>query len=177
MSPIPLQPNLHSGRIEYIPISDQDCDELLALLHHPIFNKYLCDNRDLERAFVEAMIRDRNALFAGKGIGLWLLKHRYEQSVPGFCGFYKNEVLEIVYVSHPDFQGKGLATECALRVIGYLQQGNQPEPFFAKIDLPNIASHKIARKIGMQEVCMEINSVTGGKMLVYQFNAKRSVDG
>jgi RimJ/RimL family protein N-acetyltransferase len=159
---------LLTHRLSLIPLEAKDCDKLLSILHNSTIKKFLCDNKDVEREFVENMILKSESLFEEKGIGLWFIKHLTNESILGFCGLIDNEVLELIYVIQPDFQNNGFATESVLKVIDYFRQLRLQDDVFAKIDLPNTESHVVANKIGMMEIGIEKNKVTGGVMKVYK---------
>ncbi len=79
-------------------------------------------------------------------------------------------------MKHPDFQSNGFATESSLRVIDYFNQLKLKDDIFAKIDFPNVESHVVAKKIGMKEVGVEKNLVTGGDMKLYKLELNRDLD-
>ena len=165
-----------TDRLRLVPIKIQDCDLILAMLRNDKIKKYLCDNKDIEKEFVKSIISKSESLFKEKGIGLWLIKDPVNHSIMGFCGFLNNDILELIYVIHPDFQNNGFATESSLRVIDYFNKLKLKDDIFAKIDLPNIESHLVATKIGMTEIGIEKNEVTGGDMKIYKFESNGNLD-
>ena len=171
-----MKKELLTDKLRLVPVETQDCDLILAMLSNDKIKKYLCDNKDIEKEVVESIISKSESLFEEKGIGLWLIKDQVNHSIKGFCGFLNNDVLELIYVIHPDFQNNGFATESSLRVIDYFNQLKLKDDIFAKIDLPNVESHLVANKIGMKEVGIEKNLVTGEDMKLYKLELNRDLD-
>ncbi len=171
-----MKKELLTDKLRLVPVETQDCNLILAMLHNDKIKKYLCDNKDIEKEVVESIISKSESLFEEKGIGLWLIKDPVNHSIRGFCGFLNNDVLELIYVIHPDFQNNGFATESSLRVIDYFKQLKLKDDIFAKIDLPNVESHLVANKICMKEVGIEKNVVTGGDMKLYKLELNLDLD-
>ena len=63
-----------------------------------------------------------------------------------------------------------------MKVIDYFNQLKLKDDIFAKIDLPNVESHLVASKIGMKEIGIEKNVVTGGDMKLYELELNRDLD-
>lgn len=171
-----MKRKLLTDRLRLVPVQTQDFNLIYSMLRNKKIKKYLCDNKDIEKDVVESMIRKSDSLFEEKGIGLWLIKDRVNHSVKGFCGFLNTQALELIYVIHPDSQNKGFATESTLRIIDYFNQLKLQEVIFAKIDIPNVESHLVAKKIGMKEIGIEKNEVTGGDMKLYKLNSQEHPD-
>ena len=171
-----MKRELLTSRLRLVPVETQDCDLILTMLRNDHIKKYLCDNKDIEKDVVESMIRKSDSLFAEKGIGLWLIKDQANHVTRGLGGFILSDLLELIYVIHPNFQNQGLATESCLKVIDYFKQLKLKDDIFAKIDLPNVESHWVARQIGMKEIGTEPNVVTGGEMKVYKLELNRDWD-
>jgi ribosomal-protein-alanine N-acetyltransferase len=163
-----MKKELLTNRLRLIPIEPHDSDIIFSLLRNDKIKKYLCDNRDIEKDVVKRMISSSEILFKEKGIGLWVNKNLVNHSIIGFCGFFKSDLLELIYVIHPDFQNNGFATEACSRVIEHFNQLKLNDDVFAKIDVPNIESHIVANKIGMREIGIEKNPITGGDMKLYR---------
>jgi ribosomal-protein-alanine N-acetyltransferase len=171
-----LKEELLTDRLRLVPIATQDSDAVFSLLRNPKIKKYLCDNKDIEKEFAEGIIDSSETLFTEKGIGLCLIRESATHSMVGFCGFFKNDLLELIYVVHPDFQSNGYATEACLRSIEYFNQLKLSDDVFAKIDLPNIESHVVAHKIGMRKIRMEKNPITGGDMKIYKLQLGKNLN-
>ena len=167
-----MKKELLTDRLRLVPVCPQNFKFIFSLLRNDQIKKYLCDNENIEKEVVKSIIKRNESLFEEKGIGLWLIKSPTNSSPIGFCGFIKDEVLELIYVVHPDFQNYGYATEGISKVIEYFHQLKFHDEVFAKIDKPNLASHVVATKIGLMKVGEEKNPVTGGIMKVYKLVLK-----
>lgn len=165
-----------TDRLRLVPVELQDSDLIFILLRNDKIKKYLCDNKDIEKEAVENTVSNSETLFNEKGIGLWFIKDLVNHSIIGFCGFLNSDLLELIYVIHPDFQNNGFATEATLRVIEYFNQLKLKDDIFAKIDLPNVESHVVANKVGMREVGIEKNRVTGGDMKLYRLQLREDLN-
>jgi len=165
-----MKTELLTSKLRLVPVSALDLEIIYSFLRNENIKKYLCDNKDIEKEFVEDFITKSEILFREKGIGLWLIKPLNSSSPIGFCGFFKDDILELLFVVHPDFQNFGYATERISKVIEYFHQLNLHDDIYAKIDLPNLASHAVVSNIGMQEVGEEKNKITDGKIKVYKLS-------
>lgn len=163
-----MKKELITKRLRLIPVKNQDLDFLFSFLRNDNIKKYLCDNRNVEKAFVKSIISNSDILFDKKGIGLWLINSLDKLSPIGFCGFFEDQLLELIFAIHPDNQKHGYATESASKVIEYFNQLDLIDEIYAKIDKPNIASHVVIAKMGMSEINEEKNQITGGDIKVYK---------
>ena len=158
---------LLSRRLELVPINFIDADKLLSLLRNDKVKQYLCDNKEIEKDEVIRIVSGSESLFDAMDIGLWWIRILESFEIIGFCGFFRGEIIEIIYVIHPDHQRKGFATEATKRLVEYYQLLNLKEDIYAKIDEPNVESIIIAEKIGMAETGKETNPFTNGPMKVF----------
>jgi len=89
-----------------------------------------------------------------RGIGLFATVLKDNQKVIGYCGFYFLTVdgvdeVEIGYRLHPSHWGRGLATEASLAVRDLGFEGLGFARVIACIEEANLASIRVAEKIGM----------------------------
>ncbi|WP_299495046.1 GNAT family N-acetyltransferase [uncultured Shewanella sp.] len=86
------------------------------------------------------------------GFGRWAVVLKETGKVIGFCGF-KNETrineVDIGYRLHPDFWGKGLATEANKACIEYAKAHMTLDYVVGDVVADNTASINILRKLGM----------------------------
>ena len=101
---------------------------------------------------------------SGDGIGPWGVVAKASGELMGYCGLFRfadvggQEEIEIGYRLARQYWGQGLATEaaCGVRDHGFERLGL--ERMIAMIDPGNIASIRVAEKVGMtywKEVMME----------------------
>ncbi len=127
---------------------------------------FLFDGRvislDEARSFVEASL----ANFERLGYGLWLVFEREGDCLVGFAGFLQSEgnALNLIYGVHPDFCGKGYATEAAGAVLKYAFECLALPLVKADVDDPNVKSVRVLEKLGMKRTS---RAIVAGRPLVY----------
>ena len=163
-----MKKTLLSKRLKLVPVNNSDEAYLYDLLRNPNVKKYLLDNDDVELKTIRKFIAESNALFQKSNFGLWIVQNLKTSNAIGLCGLFYFELLELLYVIHPEYQNNGFATEASLRVISYINSLETQYDVYASIDIPNRLSHRVAQNIGMIEVKEEINKNTNGLMKVYK---------
>jgi len=73
----------------------------------------------------------------------------------GQCGlltqtFEENEIIEIGYHILPEYWGKGFAPEAAKKIRDFAFKNKIADEFYSIIDIRNLASQRVAQKIGMK---------------------------
>ena len=93
--------------------------------------------------------------YQAKGYGVYGVVHNADQALIGSCGFFDQLIdgvdeVEIGYRLHPDYWGRGLATEAAraVRDFGFNTLGF--ERLISVIEPENKASVRVAQKNGMR---------------------------
>jgi len=79
----------------------------------------------------------------------WAFVHRASSRLMGFCGLRGADELEIGWRLHPDYWGKGLATEGAMALLDEVRALVHPPRVFAHIHVLNAASIALAERIGL----------------------------
>ena len=106
-------------------------------------------------AWVRDEIVASDARFAHSGTGLWTIRLAGDPGIIGFVGFrefFDPPRLQLLYGLLPGYWGRGLATEAAARIChhAFLELGFLA--ISAAIDIPNLASANVLRRLGMTEV-------------------------
>lgn len=88
------------------------------------------------------------------GTGLLAVVHKEEQRVIGYCGIVFQDIdgenlPEIGYRLHPQFWGKGLATEAAMAVQEYGFNEMKYDKMISIIESENVGSIRVAEKNGL----------------------------
>jgi RimJ/RimL family protein N-acetyltransferase len=88
-------------------------------------------------------------------LGLWGTIHKETGRFIGRCGLLPwtiegHEEVEIAYLLDKDFWGEGLATEAAMGIKKYAFEKLQLARLICLIDPQNLASRRVAEKIGMK---------------------------
>ncbi|MCC4833770.1 GNAT family N-acetyltransferase [Shewanella sp. 10N.7] len=86
------------------------------------------------------------------GFARWAVELKATNQVIGFCGF-KNDsrinAVDIGYRLHPDFWGKGYATEANLACIEYAKKHMDLDIIYGEVVNLNLGSVNIIEKLGM----------------------------
>jgi len=86
---------------------------------------------------------------------LWPVVERASDRVIGHCGLLEKDVegrpeVELIYVVDRSVWGRGYATEAAQALRDYAFQRLKLERIIALIDPENVASERVAQKVGMR---------------------------
>lgn len=132
-----------------------DVDDLYALYRDPEIVRYI---PGAPRNYAEAREElewHQNGHPRRPSLGLWATVHKATNRFIGRCGLLPwtidgQEEVEVAYLIARDFWGQGLASEAALAIRDYgFWQLDLPR-LVCLIDRGNLASIKVAEKIGMR---------------------------
>lgn len=153
-------------RLRLIPCRLEDIELAYGLWTNDHVRRFLFDDRiismDEARLFVEASL----ANFERRGYGLWLVFAREGGPFVGFAGLSgsEGEAPNLIYGVHPDFCGKGYATEAAGAVLSYALECLAAPLVRADVDEPNVMSVRVLEKLGMRRTR---RAIVSGRPLVY----------
>jgi RimJ/RimL family protein N-acetyltransferase len=143
---------MESPRLRYQRLTLADLEAFHRIVRDDHVRRYLLDGQLLPRAWSEARIRASEALWARRGVGLWLV---HEGGEPiGFCGFMEldtHEEPELVYALLERCTGRGLGTEMGGATIAAARAAGFTE-IWAGVDEVNAASLRVLEKLGFQRV-------------------------
>jgi RimJ/RimL family protein N-acetyltransferase len=143
-----------SERLTYRPIGVDDVDAFHALVRDDHVRRYMMDGNLFPREWSEGHVHKSQALFASRGVGLWLAHDKRTQELIGFCGFLVlpevHDVPELVYALPGRFTGRGLATEMARAVIAEARRHAGFDEILASVDDVNVASLRVLQKLGFE---------------------------
>lgn len=147
----------------------EELDAFHRLVVDPHVRRYLMDGTVFPPAWTAARIRDSDALFARRGVGLWLVGVHASGARIGFCGFLELPDLhpdpQLVYALLEPFTGRGYATEMARAMIDQARQQPGFATIIASVDAPNVASLRVLEKLGFQR-CGEMPGAFGATFLL-----------
>jgi len=161
-----MKRELETTRLRLQPCRIDDIELAYDLWTNDHVRHFLFDDRvismDEARSFVEASL----ANFQQHGYGLWLVFAREEGCCVGFAGFLRaeGEAPSLIYGMHPDFCGKGYATEAAGAVLNYALESLAVPLVKADVDEPNVISVRVLEKLGMRRTR---RATVAGRPLVY----------
>jgi ribosomal-protein-alanine N-acetyltransferase len=153
---------MFSDRLRYRPVTPANLDAFHSLVRDDHVRRYLMDGNRFPREWSEERIRDSEALFERRGVGLWLVTEITTNQLVGFCGFMEMPAIhpapQLVYAMFERFSGKGYATEMARASIGHAR--NQPgfADVMVSVDEVNVASLRVLEKLGFERIATQQGS-------------------
>ncbi len=131
-----------------------DLDAMAALLGDPEVMAFYPAPKTRAEA-VEWIARTRSS-YAEHGHGLWIVE-THDGDVVGDCGltwqsYNRTPVLEVGYHVRAPLQGRGYATEAARACVDLVRTELAPTLLTAIIHPENIASRRVAEKLGMTHI-------------------------
>lgn len=146
---------LATTRTELSPFAPTDAPALLSVFRDPDVRAFLLDDVLVGPEWIAAEIAASERRFARFGAGLWSVRLTAQPAIVGFAGFrdlFEPPELQLLYGLLPPCWGKGLATEVTARVCDYVLRELGFARITATTDLPNRASARVLRHLGMQVV-------------------------
>lgn len=156
---------LETTRLRLQPCRMEDLEAVYKIWTDQHVRHFLFDDKvisiDEARSFVEGSLEN----FAKHQYGIWLVFARGDESLIGFAGFLRlaEDVPNLIYGIHPDFCGKGYATEAATAVLSYALENLALPLVKADVDEPNILSIRVLEKLGMRRTG---GTIVAGRPLV-----------
>jgi ribosomal-protein-alanine N-acetyltransferase len=153
-----MLPVLTTPHLTLQSVGPADLDALWRLLTDPQVRRYLCDDRILSRAEVQAMLTESMAQ-AAAGMGFWMLRdhggklsgciglHPVSREIVSHAPYLDGEVEPTIALA-PDCWGRGLATEALAAVVAYAFESLGLERLVAVADEPNHASQRLMGRVG-----------------------------
>lgn len=145
----------HTERMLLRPYTLDDYDEFFDLHSRDDVSRYLpWETRD-EKAAREALARHQKMVFEvdDQGISLAGIDRETGRLVGEFVLILRSVEHrrgELGYVLHPDFQGRGLATEGSRHVLGIAFDTLHLHRVIARIDARNRASAAVLTRLGLR---------------------------
>jgi len=168
---------LTSERLRYRRLSAADVAAFHALIVDEHVRRYLLDGLTMDRDWSATQVAASDALFAERGIGLWLTFVFEQQVQPiGFCGFIRFDETgpepQLLYALSAEHTGQGYATEMARALIDYVRRNTAATEIISAVDEPNAASSRVLTKLGFQLSGSSPGAF--GRMLHYRLPLRRS---
>src|SRR6185503_19340247 len=132
----------------------EDLDDLWALYRDPEITRYIPDAPRSRAEAKEELEWHMNGHPRFPELGLWATIHKESGKFSGRCGLLpwtingQNEV-EVAYTIAREYWGQGLASEAAQAILNYGFARLNLSRLISVIDPENVASQKVAEKIGM----------------------------
>ncbi|TYR80760.1 GNAT family N-acetyltransferase [Priestia megaterium] len=143
---------METNRLRFRKMNEQDTANLLKIFSDSESMKFYPSTKGEEetKQWINWMTNHYHAY----GIGLWIVEHRETSEFLGQCGFVLQKLnqrieAELGYLFVRDAWGKGYGTEASLACKNYGFETLKLSKIVSLIDPENIASSKIAKKLGM----------------------------
>ena len=134
---------------------ENDLEDLAPILANREVMKFSLKgvkNKEETKEFIQKIISG----YKTKNYSLYAVIHREKEQLIGYCGLFfwssisGKEEVEIGYRLDPKYWGRGLATEAAIAVRDYAFKKFNFSSLISLIQSQNIASIRVAEKIGME---------------------------
>ena len=131
------------------------------------------DSVEFERYHIRRHIAD---YYDKHGFGLWAVTLKENNRLVGRCGLLYQQIedareAEVTYLIDRLYWGRGLATEAAREAVRLGFEKYKLPRIVAVIDRRNLASVRVAEKLGMQYE-RDVNFKEFGKVLMYALSAR-----
>jgi ribosomal-protein-alanine N-acetyltransferase len=157
-----------SDRLRYRPVTIANLDAFHSLVQDDHVRRYLLDGNRFPPQWSEERIRDSEALFERRGVGLWLVSNINKNELVGFCGFIEMPDIhpepQLVYAMFERFSGNGYATEMARASIDHARSHPGFAHVMVSVDEVNVASLRVLEKLGFERIATQPGSF--GNMLI-----------
>jgi RimJ/RimL family protein N-acetyltransferase len=167
---------MRSARLRYEPLAPAQLGAFHALVVDPHVRRYLMDGNVFPPQWSAERIADSEALFARRGVGLWLARDEVADDWVGFCGFMEIPTIhpdpQLVYALVAQSTGKGYATEMARAAIAHARAQGGFAEVFASVDAVNAASVRVLDKLGFARIATGEGAF--GDLFVYRLGAARA---
>jgi RimJ/RimL family protein N-acetyltransferase len=153
--------NITLDRVELQIIAPDDAPDLLRLYRNPNVSRYLPIKPDTQSEIEEIIARYRESWTTNR-LGIWSIRLRGTMAMVGRCGFFFHAearppvaYYELAYMFDDRVWGRGLATECASACLRYGFESKGFDAAYAITRFENIASRRVAAKLGMRNAPVE----------------------
>lgn len=133
----------------------EDLDDLWALYCNPNIIRFIPDAPRSREEAKEELEWHMHGHPRHPELGLWVTIHKETGKFIGRCGLLPwaidgQDEVEVAYTIAEAYQGQGLGTEAAQAILNYGFEKLDLMRLICLIDSDNIASQKVAGKIGMK---------------------------
>jgi ribosomal-protein-alanine N-acetyltransferase len=153
---VPRQPErLSTARLSLRQPVQADAVPVLGILSNPAVVQHNPSDLVTELEDVEALMRHWLGHWERFGFGNCCVFEEKTGRLVGSCGLrwmtiHGDRVLNLMYRFHPSTWGQGYATEAATALVHWAQESLPTEVIVARIRPRNLASQRVATKIGLR---------------------------
>jgi RimJ/RimL family protein N-acetyltransferase len=148
-------PTLETENLILRPFKDEDVDDYFGVLDSPEVRRWLHIPESLDRSDAWQQM----AWFVGqwelRGTGHWALEEKKSGQFVGRAGLHRPERhdwpgVEVGWLLHPDYWGRGYATEAGAVAVRYGFEELQVDKLFSCILPENHRSQAVAKRLGFE---------------------------
>ena len=148
-------PTLETENLILRPFKDDDVDDYFGVLDSPEVRRWLHIPESLDRSDAWQQM----AWFVGqwelRGTGHWALEEKKSGQFVGRAGLHRPERhdwpgVEVGWLLHPDYWGRGYATEAGAEAVRYGFEELQVDKLFSCILPENYRSQAVAKRLGFE---------------------------
>ena len=148
-------PTLETENLVLRPFKDEDVDDYFGVLDSPEVRRLLHLPESLDRSDAWQQM----AWFVGqwelRGTGHWALEEKKSGQFVGRAGLHRPERhdwpgVEVGWLLHPDYWGRGYATEAGGAAVRYGFEDLQVDKLFSCILPENHRSQAVAKRLGFE---------------------------
>ena len=148
-------PTLETENLILRPFKDGDVDDYFGVLDSPEVRRWLHIPESLDRSDAWQQM----AWFVGqwelRGTGHWALEEKKSGQFVGRAGLHRPERhdwpgVEVGWLLHPDYWGRGYATEAGGAAVHYGFEDLQVDKLFSCILPENHRSQAVAKRLGFE---------------------------
>lgn len=146
---------LKTDRLTLKPLAQSDFETFYRIAADAFVRRFLFDDEILPPERVREFITRSEKNFAENHYGLWLIVSNESAESLGFAGlwtFFDEPQPQLIYALLPEFTRRGFAAEAAERIIRYCFSELSFQYLIASCDAPNIASQRVAERLGMKKI-------------------------
>ncbi len=146
---------LSTARLSLRQPVQADAGAILGILSNPLVVQHNPSDLLTELEDVEALVRQWLAHWERHGFGNCCVFEETSGRLVGNCGLrwmtiHGDRVLNLMYRFHPSTWGRGYATEAAAALLSWAQDSLPTELVVARVRPTNVASQRVATKIGLR---------------------------
>ena len=148
-------PTLETENLVLRPFKDEDVDDYFGVLDSPEVRRWLHLPESLDRSDAWQQM----AWFLGqwelRGTGNWALEEKKSGKFIGRAGLHRPERhdwpgVEVGWILHPDYWGRGFATEAGAAAVRYGFDQLEVDKLFSCILPENYRSQAVAKRLGFK---------------------------
>lgn len=148
-------PKISTERLLIRPIKESDAKDIFDYASNPVITKFLCWDAHKDLADTKKFIQTVLINYAYNKPAPWGVIYKENNKLIGTIGFdnkwdIENKCAELGYALSQEYWNKGLMTEAVTALLNYIFQNTDINRIEALIDVENIASQKICKKVGME---------------------------